>query len=67
MGGKDSVGYGNFGNTAGDISMGSKSPDSPEAGSLANSTRVEILLWSACISRAVTYWKVGSQMKNRIS
>ena len=67
IGGKDSEGYGNFGKTAGDISIGSKSPDSPEVGSLANSTREEILLWLACTSRAVTSWKVGSQMINRTS
>lgn len=64
IGGKDSLGCGNFGMTAGDISMGSKSPDSPEVGSLANSTREEIRLGSAC---AVTSRKVGSQMKNRIN
>lgn len=65
IGGKASVGNGILGMTAGDISMGSKSPDSPEVGSLAISTREVIRLGSTFASRAVTSRKVGSQTKNK--
>lgn len=61
------MGNGTLGMTEGDISMGSKSPESPEVGSLANSTSEVVRLWSACDSCAVTCKKVGSQMTNKIS
>jgi hypothetical protein len=67
IGGPDSVGNGTLGMTAGDISIGSKSPVSPEVGSLANTTREVVRLWSACTSCAVTSRKLGSQMTNKIN
>jgi hypothetical protein len=68
IGGSDSVGNGTLGMTEGDISMGSKSPESPEVGSLANTTSEVIRLRSAYVSCAVTSSnKEGSQMTNKIT
>ena len=62
IGGKDSVGDGRCGKTAGDISMGSKRS---VLGGFASSVVEDTWLYSTSVSSPTTSWKLDNQMVNK--